>query len=247
MHIKRMRAPASRSPGPAGHDGEAGIARARPIHLNRSHPLAAIAAAHCRGHLGNGRRFGLSQVACGACWERAIRDDERFVVEFRLPRENGLDASYVDEVAVERACGGERVRLSPVELVAAVERLPSFLLQQGKQPGEDSAGGQDSVAVGGEAWWGPPLRLLDLGDRVTAHEQETPKFIPSESPGQPPMPDRGAEEIAGTSPGFQLSRRLGHWPPSPEVDNTYCPYPLLPWRDPSGSNGDGHRQTYRHQ
>ena len=97
--------------------------RSRRPHFGRRHPIADVAAAHCRAHLGQARRFGLGQIACGACWERAIRDDERFAVEFGLPREIGLDASYVDEVAVERACGGERVRLSPVELVAAVERL----------------------------------------------------------------------------------------------------------------------------
>jgi hypothetical protein len=33
------------------------------------------------------------------------------------------DPSFVDEVAVERACAGERVRLTPAEFVAAVARL----------------------------------------------------------------------------------------------------------------------------
>jgi hypothetical protein len=62
-------------------------------------------------------------VACGQCWERAVRDDERVVVEFGLSRELVRDPLLVDEVAVELACRGERVALTPVERRVAVARL----------------------------------------------------------------------------------------------------------------------------
>jgi hypothetical protein len=100
-----------------------------------SHPLARVAAARCRaaGHEAAGRR---GVVACGACWERAIRDDERFVVECDLPREVTVDPLYVDEVAVERACAGDvSVTLSRYEVWAAVARLQA----QGLNVGEIAA------------------------------------------------------------------------------------------------------------
>jgi hypothetical protein len=62
-------------------------------------------------------------VACGACWERAIRDDERVVVECGLPREITPDPSYVDQIAVDLACRGERVSLTRREFRVAVARL----------------------------------------------------------------------------------------------------------------------------
>jgi hypothetical protein len=62
-------------------------------------------------------------VACGACWERAIRDDERVVAEFGLPRQLTPDPGYVDEIAVEFACRGERRPLTAVERAEAVRRL----------------------------------------------------------------------------------------------------------------------------
>jgi hypothetical protein len=66
-------------------------------------------------------------VACGRCWERAIRDDERAVVLFGLPREIEPDPEYVDEVAVEQAVAGHRPRLTPVEQARAV----AILLRRG--------------------------------------------------------------------------------------------------------------------
>ncbi|MFG2043143.1 hypothetical protein [Dactylosporangium sp. NPDC048998] len=88
-------------------------------HFGPGHVLADVAARHCDGH-----RSPLSRtVACGACWERAIRDDERFAVECGLPRELTPDPDYVDEIAVDLACRGERVELTRVEFAAAVERL----------------------------------------------------------------------------------------------------------------------------
>jgi hypothetical protein len=62
-------------------------------------------------------------VGCGACWEQAIRADERAVVVFGLPRECAPDPDLVDEIAVELACGGEPVSLTAVERAAVVRRL----------------------------------------------------------------------------------------------------------------------------
>src|SRR5512142_1769167 len=84
-----------------------------------THTLAVVAAQHCRAHTAP----LVGRVACGPCWELAIRDDERFAVEHDLPREIEPDPAYVDEIAVELACHGERVELTPVEFRAAVERL----------------------------------------------------------------------------------------------------------------------------
>ncbi|MDP9799025.1 hypothetical protein J2S43_007537 [Catenuloplanes nepalensis] len=78
-----------------------------------NHPLTSVAARICRH----------SPDPCGPCWERAIRDDERVVVEFELPREIEPDRFYVDEIAVERACRGERVTLTRAERRAAVAAL----------------------------------------------------------------------------------------------------------------------------
>ena len=97
--------------------------RSRGGHFGASHPLAPVAGRNCESHLGPLRRGALGQVGCGACWEKAIRDDERVAVEFRLPRELTIDPTYVDEIAVELAMRGERVDLTPVERVEAVRRL----------------------------------------------------------------------------------------------------------------------------
>lgn len=89
------------------------------FHFGPEHPLAEVVARHCRSH----DLYLASEVACGECWERAIRDDERIVVECGLPREIVPDPNYVDEIAVDLACRGERVSLTPVELAVAVHRL----------------------------------------------------------------------------------------------------------------------------
>jgi hypothetical protein len=85
-------------------------------HFAPGHPLARLARERC---LASRHRLTW-QAACGACWERVIRDDERFVVECGLDRALVADPGLVDEVAVERACAGERVRLTREELRAAV-------------------------------------------------------------------------------------------------------------------------------
>lgn len=89
------------------------------FHFGPEHPLAEVAERHCRNHDQDIAR----EVACGECWERAIRDDERIVVECGLPREIEPDPGYVDEIAVDLACRGEPVSLTPVELAVAVHRL----------------------------------------------------------------------------------------------------------------------------
>lgn len=99
--------------------------RPLPHRLDRSHPLAAVAARLCTSHLGSARRFGLGQVACGTCWEKAIRADERVVVELGLPPDLHADPELVDEVAVDRACAGDQVRLTKAERREAVSRLLS--------------------------------------------------------------------------------------------------------------------------
>jgi hypothetical protein len=89
-------------------------------YFGRRHPMAPVAKRLCVAHLANlapdeAVPVLLSGVACGACFEQAIRDDEDAVVLFGVPREIEPDPSYVDEVAVERALGGEDVPLTPVE------------------------------------------------------------------------------------------------------------------------------------
>jgi hypothetical protein len=92
-------------------------------HLSRAHPLASVAAQHCARHAGRSHLGYVGGAACGACWERAIRDDERVAAEFGVPRELAPDPGYVDEIAVEFACRGERRSLTPVERAEAVRRL----------------------------------------------------------------------------------------------------------------------------
>jgi hypothetical protein len=86
-----------------------------------SHPVADVARRRCREV--HPQRAAGAVVACGECWERAIRDDERAVVLFGLPREIEPDPDYVDEVAVELAVAGCRPRLVPAEEAAAVAVL----------------------------------------------------------------------------------------------------------------------------
>ena len=88
-------------------------------HFGDGHPLARLARERCQS-VGHRRSW---RGACGRCWEQVVRDDERFVVECGLPRAFVPDPLYVDEIAVDRACAGEEVSLTRVELAAAVGRL----------------------------------------------------------------------------------------------------------------------------
>jgi hypothetical protein len=89
------------------------------MHFGPEHVLADVAARLCAAHRASMAR----SAVCGACWELAIRNDERFAVEFDLPRDLTPDPDFVDEIAVELACRGERVSLTPVERAAVVRRL----------------------------------------------------------------------------------------------------------------------------
>ena len=108
--------------------------RHRGAYLGELHPLALVAKHHCRSdHPQTTHRLG--HVACGRCWERAIRADERVVVELGLSAEPVADPDLVDEVAVERACAGDPVRLTPAERRTAVARL----LECGLTPSQSAA------------------------------------------------------------------------------------------------------------
>lgn len=94
--------------------------------LSSTHPVAVAAARLCAEHLGSqpGR---IGRVACGACWEQAIRADERVAVWFDLPSVPPVPApELVDEIAVEVAAAGVRpVSLTRAERLAAVALLLS--------------------------------------------------------------------------------------------------------------------------
>jgi len=84
-----------------------------------AHVLADVAARNCAPH----HSPLIGGDACGACWERAVRDDERFAAEFDLPRDVAADPDDVDEIAVDLACRGEDVALTAAEFAAAVARM----------------------------------------------------------------------------------------------------------------------------
>lgn len=92
-------------------------------YFNARHPQARPAWIRCRSlHAGSPvKRVG--GVACGACWEHAIRTDERFVIECGLQDAPPVPADDVDEVAVARAVTGRRVPLTDAERAAAVRLL----------------------------------------------------------------------------------------------------------------------------
>jgi hypothetical protein len=107
------------------------VATKRLGHLCPTHPLAELAARRCAAHAGTLHRSYIGRVACGVCWERAIRDDERVAVLFGLPDEQRPDPAYVDEIAVEFACRGQRQPLTAAELAEAVRRLDAAGAGQG--------------------------------------------------------------------------------------------------------------------
>lgn len=90
-------------------------------YFSAEHPLADVAARHCVAE--SHARPLVGGLACGSCWELAIRNDERVVIEYDLPRELKPDPDYIDEIAVELACRGEDVELTPAERIAAMRRL----------------------------------------------------------------------------------------------------------------------------
>lgn len=60
-------------------DGSQATWQWQPEHFSDEHTLAAEAKQRCDGQ-GHGPRRRLGGVACGACWEQTIRQDERAVV-----------------------------------------------------------------------------------------------------------------------------------------------------------------------
>ncbi len=87
------------------------------------HPQAGPARERCRSVHAGQQVKRLGGVACGACWEHAIRIDERLVVECGLDDAPEVPADDVDQVAVAYAVAGRRVALSDAERVVAVRLL----------------------------------------------------------------------------------------------------------------------------
>ena len=94
------------------------------VYFGPAHVLADVAARNCAPH----HSPLIGGDACGACWEQAVRDDERFAVRFGLPRDLVADRGYVDEIAVDLACQGEDVALTAAEFAAAVARMRGWQL-----------------------------------------------------------------------------------------------------------------------
>lgn len=91
-------------------------------HLGRKHPLAEVASRTCAPHRGGSKVGG---VACGACWEAAIRADERWLAE--VGDGPALAEPTIDQIAVERAASmsGQAPALRPAEKVAAARLMRS--------------------------------------------------------------------------------------------------------------------------
>ncbi|GAA1403888.1 hypothetical protein GCM10009613_65610 [Pseudonocardia kongjuensis] len=91
--------------------------------LPAGHAVASVARTMCR-EFGHDAPHG--GIACGRCWEHAIRNDERVVIEFGLTaRDEEPDPSYVDEVAVHRALNGEVLPLGENEQDEVIRRMNS--------------------------------------------------------------------------------------------------------------------------
>lgn len=92
--------------------------------LPAGHPLAEVAGPRCAAEALHLRPAGA--VACGACWEAAIRSDERVAVEENLTPSNPHTTpmpNYVDDIAVDRFLAGEELTLTASERVEAALRL----------------------------------------------------------------------------------------------------------------------------
>lgn len=92
--------------------------------LGPAHPLAKVAGEQCQKEHGRSAAAnGPGRVACGRCWESAIRRDERVVITFGLDRDEVGDPDHLDPIAVSLACAGEPVRLTRAERRAARAQL----------------------------------------------------------------------------------------------------------------------------
>ena len=100
-----------------------------PRHFTSRHPLALDAQHRCNeaGHPLAGR---LNKTACGACWEAEIRED---VLAGDDVPDDAAPGGLVDEVAVQRAVGGDlSVALSVLERREAVRLLHRQRLSDGQ-------------------------------------------------------------------------------------------------------------------
>jgi len=88
--------------------------------FTKAHPLAGVARHRCLTLHGTPPRL---TVACGACWEYAVRTDATVAALEGLPADLVIDPDLIDEVAVDRACTGQRVHLTDAETLTAVARL----------------------------------------------------------------------------------------------------------------------------
>ena len=108
-------------------------------HFGLTHPLARVARRRCDSEHRLAGAALVGGVACGACWERTIRDDERIVVDSGLARRPRYDrAAGVTRLVTERASqaavtqrAGRAARQAPGRVYrlweeAAAQSLPRF-------------------------------------------------------------------------------------------------------------------------
>ncbi len=113
--------------GAAQHSGSRKV-----TYFGSAHPLADAASHTCETARHATHRALIGEIACGRCWETAIRTDERVIIECGLPRDIAAEKSFVDEVAVARALHGESVALTPAERHEAIRRLSRQGLSKGQ-------------------------------------------------------------------------------------------------------------------
>lgn len=92
-----------------------------PSHLSKSHPVAEAANRLCASshpNLGGGR---IGNVACGKCWEAAIRADERWIIEAGDGAPTA--APVLDHIAIDLAMSGKQVKLTTAERREAARRM----------------------------------------------------------------------------------------------------------------------------
>jgi hypothetical protein len=116
-------------------------------HFGSRHPLAQVARTRCEQTHPVPVSARLGKVACAECWEFVIRTDERVATEHELPPLTG-DASIVDEIAVERAVRGDRVRLTRLEKTQAV----AWLAAAGRTQAEVAARLRMNMSEVGKLW-----------------------------------------------------------------------------------------------
>ena len=88
--------------------------------FTKTHPLAGVARHRCITLHGTPPWWA---VACGQCWEHAVRTDATVAALEDLPADLVTDPDLIDEVAVDRACAGHPVHLTDAETLVAVLRL----------------------------------------------------------------------------------------------------------------------------